>query len=231
MNDKHTKILSIAAVVIFILVMVASAVWIGLPMVRLAKDPSAFQNWVDAYGGWGYLIFIGIITIQVIVALIPGGPFELVAGYAYGTWEGCLLCMAGFLLGSLVVFLLVRKFGVKLVEVFFSKEQIAGVKFLQNPKKTRTLAFILMVIPGSPKDFLNYFAGLTSLNLWEWLLIVLVGRIPALVTTVISGSAAGEKKYLLSIIMMAITLILSGIGLWYYHRLCRQERNRQNPSS
>ena len=193
-------------------------------MVSMAEDPEAFRAWVDASGLWGRLLFVGMVVLQVVVAFIPGEPIELAAGYAFGFWEGSLLTLTGFLIGSWIVFALVRRFGVKLVEVFFSKNKLDEIKFLQNPKKTKVISFLLMLIPGTPKDMLSYFAGLTRLTTKEWLLIVAVGRIPSLVTSTITGAAAGEKNYLLSAISLSATVLITLAGIWYYRRLTKQEQ-------
>ena len=138
------------------------------------------------------------------------------------------MTMAGFLLGSWIIFVLVRRFGVKLVEVFFSKEKILEVSFLKNPKKSKVLAFVLMTIPGTPKDFLSYFAGLMPISLKEWLSIVAISRTLSLVTSTVSGAAAGNENYILSAIMFAATALISGIGILYYRRICKQERHAES---
>lgn len=224
MTEKNQKIVAIAAISAVVLLMIAVSIVVAVPMIRLAENPAAFKAWVEGFGAWGRVIFVGLLVLQVIVALIPGGPFELAAGYAYGVAEGSILCMIAFLLGSAGIFFLVRKFGMKVVELFVSQKDIKQLEFLKNPRKTRTLAFILMIIPGSPKDALNYIAGLTNLKLQEWLLIVFIGRIPALVSTVISGAAAGEKNFVLSLAVLLLTAVVSGLGVLYYRNICRQEQ-------
>ena len=227
MTEKHKKIVAIVAMLIFVLFCGLVGYFIGMPMVRLAEDPAQFQALVDSYGIWSRLIFIGMVVLQVVVAFIPGEPIELAAGYAFGFVEGTLLTLAGFLLGSLLVFLLVRKFGVKLVEVFFSADKINSFSFLKNPKKTKAIAFILMLIPGTPKDFLSYFAGLTHLSLKTWMLIVAVGRLPSLITSTATGAAAGEENYILSVIMLLITLLLTVAGIVYYRVICKQQKEEE----
>ena len=224
MTEQHKKWVAAAAIVILILFCAAVGYFIGVPMVQLAEDPSAFQALVDAYGFGGRLIFVGMVVLQVLVAFIPGEPIELAAGYAFGFIEGSLLTLAGFLIGSWLVFILVRRFGVKLVEVFFSADKIRQFSFLKNPKKTKVIAFLLMLIPGTPKDFLSYFAGLTQLSLRQWLLIVAVGRLPSLITSTATGALAGEENYILSIVMLGITALLTLLGILYYRRIAKDQQ-------
>lgn len=231
MSEKQRKILWLIAVGIFIGFMAVVGWLIGVPMVRLAEDPEAFRAWVDSYGIFGRILFVGMVVLQVLVAFIPGEPVELAAGYAFGVWEGTALTLLGFLIGSWLVFLLVRKFGVKLVEVFFDSNRISEFRFLKNPKKTRVIAFLLMLIPGTPKDFLSYFAGLTRLTTKEWLFIVAVGRIPSLITSTVTGDAAGDRRYVLSAVMLILTAMISVAGVIYYRRLCRNEQENAANSS
>ena len=227
MNEKHRKIVSVIAIIIFLVFMATVGWFVGVPMVRLAEDPEAFRQWVDSYGILGRILFVGMVVLQVLVAFIPGEPVELAAGYAVGFMEGSLLTLLGFLIGSWIVFALVRKYGIKLVEVFFDSKKITEFRFLKNPKKTKVIAFILMLIPGTPKDFLSYFAGLTKLTTKEWLLIVAVGRLPSLITSSITGAAAGNENYVLSVVMLVITVIISAVGIVYYRNLCKKENEAE----
>lgn len=222
-TEKHRKLLWITALLIFLLFCILVGWLVGAPMVRLAGQPEKFRTWVDSFGVWSRLIFVGIVFLQVLVALIPGEPLELAAGYVFGVVEGSLLSMAGILLGSLVVFLLVQRLGPKFVEVFFPEREMKRLAFLKNPKKAKVLAFILMTIPGTPKDLISYFAGLTPLTVWQWLAIVAISRIPSLLTSTVSGGLAGTENYLLSVIVFVFTLCLSGIGVLYYRKICREQ--------
>lgn len=227
MTEKHRKIIWFIAVLIFILFCTGVGWFVGVPMIRLVEDPQAFRAWVDSGGIWSRVLFVGMVVLQVLVAFIPGEPVELAAGYAFGFLEGSLLTLAGFMIGSWLVFALVRRFGVKLVEVFFPRKQINEFGFLKNPKKTRAIALILMTIPGTPKDFLSYFAGLTRLKLGEWMGIVAVGRLPSLITSTVTGAAAGEKNYVLSGIMLGVTLLITAIGVLYYRQICKQQKEEE----
>ena len=197
-------------------------------MVRFAENPEFFRSWVDKSGILGRLLFVGMVVLQVIVAFIPGEAVELAAGYAFGALEGTVLSMIGILIGSWIIFLLVRRYGVKIVEIFFSKKDISQIRFLKNSRKTLVLSFVLMVIPGTPKDFLSYFAGLTRLTQKQWLLVVMVARLPSVLTSTLTGAAAGQRRYTLALILLAVTLFISLLGILYYRKICKEENEQSD---
>ena len=62
------------------------------------------------------------------------------------------------------------------------------------------------------------------MTLKEWLVIVTVSRTLSLITSTASGAAAGRENYLFSVIMFALTAMLSAVGIMYYRRICAQEK-------
>ena len=164
-----------------------------------------------------------MVIFQIVIAFVPGEPLEIGAGYAFGAVEGTLLCLAAAALGSALVVLLVRRFGVKLVEVFFPREKILSLRFLQDSKRLNLLVFMVFLIPGTPKDLLCYFVGLTDIRIRDWMLISFFARIPSVITSTIGGNALGEKNYVFAAAIFAATLLISIIGILFYHHICRKE--------
>lgn len=171
---------------------------------------------MEEKGILGILLFIGMLIVQVVVALIPGGPFEVAAGYAFGVVKGTIICSLGITIGSMIVFALVRKFGRSFIELFFSKEKIDSVKVFNSNDKSIMLFFLLMLIPGAPKDLLSYLAGLSTMRVDTWFLITLVGRLPFILLSVMSGSALNEKKYVVFGIVMMVIIALYTAGIILY---------------
>lgn len=225
--SRRQKIAAIASIAVFFIVLALLAVFVGGPIVKTLGDPAAFRAWVEARGVWGRVLFVGLMALQVIIAFIPGEPFELAAGYAFGTLWGTLLVWIGAIIGTTIVFLFVRKIGIKAVEVFFPREKINSIKYLQDEKKLNAAAFVLFLIPGTPKDLLTYLAGLTKIRLLPWVVLTSIARIPSIVTSTISGNALGIEKYGLAIIIYAATAIVSGIGLLLYQRIQKQHALRE----
>ena len=222
MTDKTRKILSALSMIAFLAFCIGVGWFIGRPMVQFVSEPERFRAWVDSSGFMGKVYFVLMVTFQVIIALVPGEPLEIGAGYAFGAVEGTILCLVGIALGSLVVFLLVRKFGIKLVEVFFSLEKIKSLKFLQNKKRVAALVFLMFFLPGTPKDLLTYFVGITDIKFSHFLIIATFARIPSVITSTIGGSLLGTEKYTFAIIVFAVTFVISAIGWIIYTKMQKE---------
>lgn len=226
---KQKRIISIACMAVFILFSVLIIWFVGRPMLKFVSEPEKFRAWVDGHGFGGKLAFVGMVVLQVFVAVIPGEPLEIGAGYAFGMWQGTLLCLAGEILGGLIVFLFVRWLGARLVYAFFPKEKIQSLRFLQNKKKLEIWVFLIFLIPGTPKDLICYFIGLTGMKLPMWLLISSVARIPSVVTSTMGGDLLGMKNYQFAILVFAATLLISLAGVLIYRHICKkQEKNAQD---
>ena len=226
LTTKQKKIISVILLVLFLGFSALVAWFIGKPMISLVSEPERFRDWVESRGNWGRLIFIGMMVFQVIIALVPGEPLEIGAGYAFGAVEGTLLCVAGVTIGSLLVFGLVRRFGIRLVEVFFDTGKIKQLKFLQNEKRLDLITFIVFFLPGTPKDLLTYFVGLTDIKLSKFIFIVSVARMPSIITSTVGGSALGIKRYELAAIVFGGTVIISLLGLFIYNKICKHRAKK-----
>lgn len=219
LTEAHKKKIYLFAIIVALIFIGAVGYLVGKPMVEFVREPERFRAWVDSSGFASRVIFVGMVVFQLIIALIPGEPLEMGAGYAFGAVEGTILCIIGCVIGSALVFLFVRRFGVKLVEVFFPREKIRSLRFLQDSRRLDLLTFIVFFIPGTPKDLLSYFIGLTDMKLGTWLCITAVARIPSIVTSTVTGDALGLKDYQFALIAFGVTLALSLAGILVYRRL------------
>lgn len=219
LTEAHKKKIYLFAIIVALLFIAAVGYLVGKPMVDFVREPERFRAWVDSSGFVSRVIFVGMVVFQLVIALIPGEPLEMGAGYAFGAVEGTILCIIGCVIGSALVFLFVRRFGVKLVEVFFPREKIRSLRFLQDSRRLNLLTFIVFFIPGTPKDLLSYFIGLTDMKLGTWLFITAVARIPSIVTSTVTGDALGLKDYQFALIAFGVTLALSLAGILVYRRL------------
>ena len=223
LTEKEKKWLVGGGLVLFLVLSGLVCWFAGRPLIRFMNQPELFRQWVDQQGRWAPVAFVGMVVLQVVVAIIPGEPLEIAAGYAFGALEGTLLCILGTWIGGLMVFLLVRRFGTRAVEVFFPLEKLHELRFLKNEKKLTFWVFIVFFLPGTPKDVLCYFVGLTKLPLRTWLLVSAVARIPSIVTSTVGGDALGMQNYTFAAAVFAATLAISGAGILIYRVICRRQ--------
>jgi len=219
MTEKQRKAIVIVCFVLFILLLCALFLFVGRPLLEFVSDPERFREWVESRGTPGRLIFIGMMMFQVFAAFIPGEPLEIGAGYAFGAVEGTLLCMTGIAAGSAVVFLFVRKFGTKAVEVFFPREKINSFGWLHNTDRLKPLLFLVFFIPGTPKDILTYIAGLTPIRLHQFLIISVFARLPSVITSTVGGNAMGLGNRLFAAVVFAAALLVSAAGVMIYRKI------------
>ena len=83
------------------------------------------------------------------------------------------------------------------------------------------------MIPGTPKDLLCYFAGLTDLKLSVFLLMASLGRLPSVVTSTVGGDALGSQNYVFAAVVFVVTFLISVGGLVCYQRICAWHERRK----
>lgn len=206
----------ILALSIALMIGLTLALW--TPLVSFVEDPDSLVIWIEQAGVWGPIVFMLLNILQVLLAIIPGGPFEVAAGALFGPWFGAILCDIAMTLGGMITFMFVRKFGIKFIELFIDREKIESVKFLHSNSKSTTLLFLFFLLPGTPKDLMCYVVGLTDIKWTTWLLINLVGRFPAILLSALGGSALGEQRYGIFIAVLAVIIILYFVGSHFYKK-------------
>lgn len=219
---KKKKALALAGVAAALALTGLFCWFVGKPMIEFVSQPEQFRSWVSTHGIWGRLAFVGMMALQIVVAFLPGEPLEIGAGYAFGVWEGTLLCLLGAVLGSTIVFCLVKRFGMRFVTLFVPEEKIRSLKFLQNERRLNLVAYLLFLIPGTPKDVMTYLAGLTPIRLPFWIFLTFTARIPSVITSTIGGDALGMENYGFAVWVFLATAVLSAAGLLLYRAILRR---------
>lgn len=227
-TEKQKRWIAGTGIFLFLLLSVLICIFAGKPLIQFVQEPERFRAWVDEQGILAPIAFPGMLVLQIVVAVIPGEPLEIAAGYAFGAVEGTLLCLFGAFLGRVAVFLLVRKLGARAVDVFFPLDKLNELKFLQNKRRLTLWVFFLFFLPGTPKDVLCYVVGLTDLPLRSWLIISAIAPLPSIVTSTIGGDALGMGDYGFALLVFVITVVISGLGLLAYHLICRTKERSES---
>ena len=189
-----------------------------------ASDPAAVRAFVADHVLLSRLAVGGVNALQIALAFLPGEPVELAAGYAFGFVEGTLVCMAASAVASSAIYWAVRRWGWSLVGLFFDRSHLDRFSWLHDARKLELVMLVVFLIPGTPKDFLTYFAGLTSMRFPAVLAITTLGRIPSIVTSTVAASAFGSGDYGVAVASVVVAVALAAAGGALYKRFEAQVR-------
>ncbi len=216
---RKRKIILLCSLILFVAIIMLLAFFISKPLINSITSPEGrleFKEWISSLGFVGKLIVIGLMALQLILAVIPGGPVQIVTGITYGVVEGTILCELGIILGSTIVFFTVRKLGRKFIYLFIKEEDIEKISFLQDEQKLNLISFVLMVIPGAPKDALTYFLGLTKMKYYVFIMISVIGRLPALIMSTMTGNSVLEGNWITALIIAISVGFVFIVGILIY---------------
>ena len=74
MTQKHKKWVAGGGIALFFLLSGLVFWFAGKPLVQFVSEPERFRAWVDERGFGGRAAFVGMVILQIIVAVIPGEP-------------------------------------------------------------------------------------------------------------------------------------------------------------
>lgn len=218
---KQVKMQRTAALITFALLLCGFAVLyftFGRQLLETVKDVEKFKALLSRFGGFDKAVFVAVRAFQTVIKIIPAEPLEIFSGYAWGTWGGLGLCMLGTEIGSLVILLLTRLFGTKVVRLFVPLEKLNSLSFLNDGKRLGGTMFLLYLIPSTPKDLFTYFAGISKLNIPWFLFYTGIARIPSIITSTWCGNSLGEDNYLKSAVIFGTTALVGLVGTVIYRK-------------
>lgn len=195
-------------ILLFLATIIGLALWQPELPNRLVLD-----ELVERYGGYGPLVIIGIIVIEVIIAPIPGYIVPFVVGALYGVWEGLLYTWIGNVAGSMIAFWIARRLGRPIVRKIISENKIKNFdSFLHRNK---LLMWIVYIFPIFPVDIISFTIGFSAVTFRRFVLIVSLGFIPNLLLMNFFGDefifATGSLKTVYILVVMVITVVAFSI--------------------
>ena len=131
------------------------------------------------------------------------------------------------MIGSFLVIALVRRFGVKLVHVFYPPEKLETIRFLKSSPKRVILFLLIFMIPGTPKDLFTYAIGLTDMSIPLYILLTTAARFPSVILSTLSGNAVGTKDYRMAVVFVIVTAVVSGVGVLIYRIFSKKHAEKK----
>ena len=173
----------------------------------LTSCKNLLQEWVQAGGSWGPVIFILIQAAQVVIAPIPGEVTGVMGGFLFGSWLGFVYSSLGLVLGSVLAFFVGRFLGKVLLTKIIPEPVFAKFDFLME-RQGGAIAFLLFLIPAAPKDYLCFLLGVSKMPWLLFLVIVTFGRMPVTLALSVQGAQISQERYLEFLLLCGACLVI-----------------------
>ncbi len=177
----------------------------------------AFKEKIDSMGFGGLLLLFSLQILQILLVVLPGEPFEVLAGMCYGTWGGTLFITISVFITTTIIFFTVRKLGHKYLYNFFQKEKIDKTmrsKLLNNSRNLEIILFILFFLPATPKDLFVYMGGLLPIKPLRFILISTFARFPSVITSTMVGANISNGNWEVSLLIYAVTFVIAMLSIY-----------------
>lgn len=193
-------------------VLVAATILWWRPVYGFLSDQEQIRAWVEGSGVWGPLAIILLTIIQALLAPIPGQAIQIVSGYLYGPWLGTLYAGIGIIIGSIITFSLARRFGRPLVVRLIGQQSMARLDDLVR-RGGAPFFFLIWLFPFAPDDLACLGAGLTPMPAGQFLVLMIVGRLPGILVSIMIGANAVQIEPVWWLVLLGV-IAVAVLALW-----------------
>ena len=141
------------------------------------KDINALRDLVGNSVILGPIIFMLLQILQVVIPIIPGGISSAAGVLIFGPYLGFVYNYVGISIGSVIIFLLGRRYGKPFILSMISdKTYDKYIGWLDNQSRFEKLFALAIFLPVAPDDALCLMAGLTNISVKKFTLIILLAK-------------------------------------------------------
>jgi uncharacterized membrane protein YdjX (TVP38/TMEM64 family) len=185
---------------------------------------------IHSHGVRGVPVLASLQALQVITTVVPALLIQIPAGLVYGTWAGLAICLAGSILGNMIMFVALRQFSTTVDHIFPKRKKRREEKasrpkkksklpFFMNPESLNRMphpelvAFYIYLIPGIPNGVLPHLFARTKVSFARYLVAVAAGNAPSTLVCTLVGDRLAHGDWRGAIIIIAIFVACIGAAL------------------
>lgn len=219
MNKKIIMKISVVVLAILIIMLLFKFIPKLLLMTVSLKE---FNKYILSMGKLGAVMLVLFQVLQTVIAPIPGEVIQIAGGYIYGLSLGTIYSVLGLVIGSGIAFYFTRLIGADFIVNLIKKKKLKWMLNIMESRKFEIILFVIFLVPGLPKDFMIYVAGLTTLRPMKFFVILIASRVPSIMASVSIGANMNAGNYLLTIIVSVIAIIGFIIGIFYKDNIIKK---------
>lgn len=170
--------------------------------------------------------FVGILfpMLEAFLPFLPLVVFVVANASAFGLWLGFLLSWLGTVIGSYLVFLLVRRFGhhPRLKRLIGGERVQSLIRWVDM--RGLSPLFVLLCFPFTPSVLVNIVAGLSNIRKKFYFIVLAAGKF----VMIFSMSFLGyDLRALLTSPVKMILAAVAIIVLWALGKLLENQLNKR----
>ena len=182
--------------------------WLSEPFGAMMTRIGNLRDWILTFGPMAPLVYIGVFSLQILIAPLPGQFMGVMGGYLFGMFLGSVYSITGLMVGAGLAIWLARRFGRPWLERFFDPAQIAAWEKTMRTRSGFTW-WLLFLFPMP--DVVFYVAGLSSTSLRTLLIALITGRGLGLFLANTLGHWTANSAPEWILVQWAIVAILAGV--------------------
>ncbi len=182
---KKDKLLKSA----FVLLLCVAVAYIALVITNTAAGLDRYKDdgdkldyivkLIKSTGGWGMAVFVLLQVLQVLILPLPAVVCYVSGVQIWGAWQAFGLATLGVFIGSILCFAIGRYAGKKAAYWIAGKETVDKYADIIG-SKGKAPFIIMQILPFFPDDILCIIAGLSSMSLPFFTVVMLTVR-PAVI--------------------------------------------------
>lgn len=219
--SRDEKVARVRRSILLTIVLTCVLVTVFVPSVRAwvhqvaamfsSGDFQVLEQFVASYGGYAAVVSFSLMIFQALAAPLPAFLLDFANCALFGFWKGFLLTWVSSLAAATLCFYIGRILGRDVVEKFATRSGIATIEEFFT-RHGRASVLVARLLPFISFDYVSYFAGLTPIGYWEFLIATAIGELPAtLLYSYVGSSLTGGAKVLTNALL--ILFGVSGIVL------------------
>lgn len=147
------------------------------PQVDAAGRIEVLKDYFNSFGVFSPLVYFVFVTIEVVVAPIPGLMLYAPGGIIFGPGLGGALALAGNVAGAGIACMMTRTLGATWLTRFFDSQAVEKVQTVIE-RRGGWLIVLLRLNPLTSSDIVSYAAGFTRVPVWKVMASTALGMAP-----------------------------------------------------
>jgi uncharacterized membrane protein YdjX (TVP38/TMEM64 family) len=164
------------------------------------------QMFFESWGTLAPIVYVAFVTVEVVVAPLPGLMLYAPGGVVFGGFLGGLLALIGNVLGAGIACSITKSFGASWLTRLFSEETLNRVH-TEIDRRGGWLIFVLRVNPLTSSDLVSYAAGFTRIPIWKVMLATMAGMAP-----LCFAQSLLAESLLIAYPQLLYPLLIAGVG-------------------